>query len=426
MAGWLLLPVAAYPADVISPDGFTMEVIGITLPGRLFPTKALVVAITVFACLAVKAPALFARLRWTLPDVALGLFCLSPLLAVAAGKVTVEQGLFQTAYLSGVWGCTWLTGRLALADEQGRRGLVTAIMASGACLLLPAILEGLRPAWLYAAVYGPHPFVLSGVTRYFGYRPLAFFEDGNQYGMWISMAALVCLHAVVVREKRSGGHIALAALVTAAAIASQSVGAILLLATGCCLMLVPTRARRAIIVATALLTVLGGTAYLSGRVPIRDWALHTSSGQAVSAMLRASSRGSLGWRVQRDQKALRLIYQAPLAGHGRWDWWRPAGSHPWGLPLLIAGQFGLLALAFATLALLAAPLRDIWRGSKSVLPILIVLAAMDSWLNSAIYLPAILAAAAIAAPLRRRSADRGRARQAEGVPPSEQWETAGG
>jgi hypothetical protein len=94
-----------------------------------------------------------------------------------------------------------------------------------------------------------------------------------------------------------------------------------------------------------------------------------------------------------------------VAGHGVWDWWRPVGTHPWGLPLLIAGQFGLLALAFATFALLAAPLRDIWRGSASILPVLVVLAALDSWLNSTAYIPAILAAAAIAVPIRKSSGD---------------------
>jgi hypothetical protein len=407
MLGWLLLPVAAYPPDVIVAEGLTMEVIGITLPSRLLLTKALVVAMTVFVCLVAKAPGLFARFRVSKPDVALGLFCLSPLLASAAGKVPLEQGLVQVAYLTGVWGCTWMTGRVALSDPDGRRGLTVAIMVSGICLVLPAILEGIRPAWIYEAIYGPHPFASDGVSRYLGFRPLALFEHGNQYGMWISIAALVSVHGIVVKRMRSTAHIVLAALLTACAVASQSIGAILLLAGGCYFMIISLRIRRAVMAAAALLAVTGGAAYLSGKVPLRSWALETPSGQAIHKLLYLTGRGSLGWRVQRDQQALKIIHEAPLTGHGVWDWWRPVGAHPWGLPQLIAGQFGLLALAFAAFALLAAPLRDIWRGSRSVLPVIVVLAVMDSFLNSGAYIPAILASAAIVVPMKKRSTGLG-------------------
>lgn len=410
--GWLLLPVAVYPGDTTLPGRFAMDIIGTSLPSRLFLTKTLVVAVTVFVCLAVRAPGLFARFKVTVPDLALGLFCLSPLLAGLVGRVPVEQGLAQVAYLTGVWGCTWMTARLALGDQEGRRGLATAAVLSGMVLMIPAIVEAVRPAWIYAAVYGPHPFVHAGVGRYLGFRPLAFFEDGNQYGIWISLAALAGMHRVLVGRRRSAGDIGIATLLAACAVASQSVGAILLLVAGSLWMLVSLRARRGLLVAAALLAAIGGTAYLSGKVPLRSWALETPAGQAVNGMLRAAGRGSLGWRIQRDQKALGLIHSAPLTGYGTWDWWRPAGAHPWGLPLLIAGQFGLLSLVLVAIALLTAALRDIWRGSNSVLPILIVCAMIDAWLNSAIYLPAILISAAIVRPMRRPAVDTGHSREA--------------
>jgi hypothetical protein len=426
LLGWLLLPVAVYPADTVAGDGLTMEVIGIALPSRLLVNKAIIVATTVFLCLAVKAPGLFARFRPALPDAALGLFCLSPLLASAAGRISIDQGLLQVAYLTALWGCTWMTGRLALADAEGRRALATAIIAGGLCLVIPAILEGVRPAWLYAAIYGPHPFQFSGVSRYFGYRPMAFFEDGNQYGIWICMAALVCVHGVLVKRLRSPGDIAVAALLSACALASQSIGAILLLAGGCCYMLVSANVRRVALGAAALIAVVGGAGYLSGKVPLRSWAFETASGQAINKVLHLAGRGSLGWRVQRDQQALKMIHQAPLTGHGTWDWWRPVGAHPWGLPQLVAGQFGLLALALAAFALLAAPLRDIWRGSTSVLPLLVLLAMIDSLLNSSAYILAILAAAAIAVPIRRRGAGDAEKRAQPGGAAPEAWGPANG
>ena len=401
MLGWLLLPVAVYPSGEILGEGLTMEIIGIALPSRLLLTKALVVATTVFLCLAIRAPGLFGQLRLALADVALGLFCLTPLLAAVAGKIPVSQGFIQAAYLAGVWGCTWLTGRLVLSDPDGQRDLARAIVASGLFLLVPAVLESMRPAWLYVAFYGPHAFAFDGVSRYVGFRPLAFFEHGNQYGMWISMAALVAVHGVLCRHARSKGHVAVAVALTVCAIASQSVGAILLAIGGGLFLHVPLRLQRAAIMATGLLVMTAGTAYLSGKVPLRSWALETPSGQLVTRALHATGRGSLGWRVQRDQKALQLIGQAPLVGYGTWDWWRPVESHPWGLPLLIAGQFGVLALVLAALALLLAPLRDIWRGSGSVLPIVVITAMLDAWLNSTIYMTAILASAALAVPIAR-------------------------
>lgn len=376
-------------------------------------TKAIVVALTVFVCLVVRAPMRFARFRATLLDFALSLFCLSPLLASFAGKISIQQGLIQSAYLASVWGCTWITARVALAEDDGRRYLATAIAWSGVVLLIAAILEAVHPAWIYVAVYGPHPFVSTGVSRYIGFRPLAFFEDGNQYGIWISMAAIAGAHRVVVGRKRSAVDLGIAALLIVSAVASQSMGAILLFFAASFWMALTVRARRALLIAAALLTAVGGTAYLSGKVPLRSWVVETRTGQMVNAVLRASGRGSLGWRVQRDQKALGLIHSAPLTGYGTWDWWRPVGAHPWGLPLLIAGQFGLLSLGLAAIALLTAALRDIWRGSSSLLPIVIVCAMVDAWLNSAIYLPAILVAGAIALPMRRPRGHLGTSREGE-------------
>jgi len=100
-----------------------------------------------------------------------------------------------------------------------------------------------------------------------------------------------------------------------------------------------------------------------------------------------------------------MIYRVPLTGYGTWDWWRPLKSHPWGLPLLLAGQFGFLSLVLVTIALFAGAIREIWLGSHSILPVVVILAAIDAWLNSCIYFPAMLAAAAMADPFWSRPPD---------------------
>ncbi len=396
--GWLALPVADYPATTITAGSFTVDVIGTALPSNLLVTKALVVPLVVFACLALTAPHLFRGFRFKAIDAAMAAFCLSPLLAYAAGKVPIASALAQAGYLAGVWGGTWMTGRLILRSQPGRRGLITAIAASGLVLVPAAILEGLHSPWFYSAAYGTHPFEFNGAARYFGFRPLAFFENGNQYGIWIAMAALAAVFRALRSRPQSWIDVAIAGLLVVCAIASQSVGAIILLVLGSGWLLASARIRRIAIIASGLLVAIGGTAYLSGKVPLRSWALSTPAGQTTAAVLRATGRESLGWRVQRDQTSLPMIYRAPLTGYGTWDWWRPLKSHPWGLPLLLAGQFGLLSLALVTIALLAGAIREMWQGSRSILPVVVILAATDAWLNSFVYFPAILAAAAMADP----------------------------
>jgi hypothetical protein len=194
-------------------------------------------------------------------------------------------------------------------------------------------------------------------------------------------------------------------LLTFCAIASQSIGAILLAALGVVWLLMSDRVRRVTLISGALLFVAGGAFYLSGKQTVEHIAYRTSVGQAALSVLKASQRGSLSWRVHRDVEALGLIGSTAFTGHGHWDWWRPLRSHPWGLPLLLAGQYGFLSLALLAIALMSGALRALWRGSGAVLPVIILLSAIDAQLNSFLYFNAILAAAAIATrhPTVRRS-----------------------
>jgi hypothetical protein len=57
----------------------------------------------------------------------------------------------------------------------------------------------------------------------------------------------------------------------------------------------------------------------------------------------------------------------------------------------------------AAIALLAGALREMWQGSRSVLPLVVVLSMIDACLNSFVYFPALLAAAAMADPFWRKA-----------------------
>jgi hypothetical protein len=422
--GWLFLPVEVYPATAITPANFTVDVIGTILPGEVLVTKALIVPLAVLFGLVVAMPQSLLRFRPGAVDVAMGLFCLSPALPWAAGKVTAASAIAQIGYLAGTWGGTWIIGRALLGGRHGRRALIDTMIVSGIALLPIALLEGVHRPWLYGAVFGPHPFQLEGAARYFGFRPLGFFEHGTQYGIWIAVAALAAIFRWLTRAPRSAADLAVAAVLALAAIASQSFGAVILLCLGCVWLAMPSGARRFAVIAAGLLLAIGGIVYLSGRLPLEDWAFHTAIGRKTWQALRFIDRASFVYRVHHDQMALPLIFHEPLTGYGVWDWWRPLKSHPWGLPLLIAGQYGVPAAILLAAVLLGGAVRRLYRGRSGIVSLIVVIAAIDAWLNSYIYFPAILACAAVAVPLR--GPERDARRQGNGEEQKEQEEEGAG
>ena len=98
--GWIFLPVADYPARLTASANFTDDIIGTALPSSLLVTKALICPVVVLACLALKAPHLFRTFRPAKLDAAIAAFCLSPLIAWAAGRIPGASGLVQAGYLA--------------------------------------------------------------------------------------------------------------------------------------------------------------------------------------------------------------------------------------------------------------------------------------------------------------------------------------
>jgi hypothetical protein len=290
-------------------------------------------------------------------------------------------------------------------------------LAALACLPF-ALVEGPFGPWLYGAVYEPHPFRFDGDVRYLGFRPIGFFEHGNQYGLWVCLGALAALWWAVNAGAAARLARTVAAGVVAMGLAAQSLGAVLLLAGGAALLGACGRLRPRTMVAAASLVLIGsGAVYLSGVVPVTHIGKDTVFGRQVVEGLRVVGRGSFAWRVAQDQKFLAAAAARPLVGTGAWDSWRVHGIRPWGVSILLVLQFGMIGLALAAAALLApalrvgwrAPLRSGWRPQSLdlLLATLVVLAAIDALLNSFVYFPAMMLAGALAAsPPRARTPDR--------------------
>ncbi len=404
IGGWLLLPPAAY-GPLPPPGSFTFTIVGSGLPSVQLVTKQWTApAIALFASL------LFDRARWRSLswhwwDLPIAGFCLWPLLQVLFVGGASPAPPIASLYLLGAWGLPWLSGKLYLRGRDDARAFA-AMLAGFTLSLLPlAAIEGVSRFRIHTLVYGTNPFAHDGIERYVGFRPQLFFEHGNQYGLWIAAAALAAAWRwrEEAREGAAARWAAAAGLLALAALASQSAGAIILLMAGLALLFVPrliSALRLALPVAFAAAIVVGAL-HVSGAVPLRSLAFDTAPGRVIVGALRASGRGSASWRVGQDLKTLPLLRADVVLGTGRWDWFRPAATRPWGLPFLVLGAYGLVGLGFLCAALGGALLR-LAAAARLGSPdapgarlafLLLLLFALDALFNSFLLYPAIAAAA---------------------------------
>lgn len=403
IGGWLLLPPAAY-VTANDPSIFPYWIIGSALPSDILITKAWVAP-----AIAILGSLIFDRERWSLlryhwTDIAILAFCLWPIGQSLFVEQASPSGLLSSIYLFGAWGLPWLIGRLYLRDREDAKAF-TAVLAIATLMMLPLmVVEGASTFRIHTALFGENPFVLDGNERYIGFRPQLLFENGNQYGIWCAGATIAAFWRS--SETESGGRTrwrAMSFTLLAVTIAAQSVGAILLMFGGLAMLSISNvfRVAHSLGAGAVAIGLLLGSLHISGVVPLRSIAEQTAIGKAAVNGIRATGRGSFVWRVGQDIKALPLIKENAVMGRGRWNWFMAADSRPWGFPLLVLGQFGLIGFFFLAAALLGAlyvHLGNAVRGSalSRLSTVMILIFGFDALLNSFLFYPAILAAAALA------------------------------
>ena len=406
-AGWLILPVGNFPAGSTGTV-FPYWITGVAVPSDMLLTKLWwppFVALVGAWCVDRQT-----LMRWRpgWADVPMAMWCLWPLVQWPLVENPDPQPWIASLYLSAAWGVPWLLGRLYFCGNDGGRRLIASLVAGMAVIVPIALVEGVVGPKFYEWFYGLHPFRFDGVQRYVGFRPLGFFEDGNQYGIWVAAAALaaVWLWKTSADPRWRGPLLAAAVLSFAIALLSQSLGAIVLLGAGLTLLLTINRSLMRLAFGLFLLLIaFGGVVYLSGRVPLRALAEKTAVGRHVVETMRSSGRGSFIWRIARDQTALPLIGEHPVVGTARWDWWRKNNERPWGLAFLILGQFGLIGLVLAFGAILTPALRALaiprpsgalTMSSATPLAVIVLITSADAFFNSFLFYPVILFAGALA------------------------------
>ena len=413
-AGWLILPVGNFPAgsaDAIFPYWIT----GTALPSNMLLTKMWWPPVVALAGALWMDRETIASWRPGWLDVPMALWCLWPIGQWPFVATPEPQPLIASFYLAASWGAPWLLGRIYFGGYDGGKQLIIAITAGLAVIAPIALVESALGPRFYGWFYGPHPFRFDGQKRYIGFRPLAFFEHGNQYGIWLAVIALAAfwLWRSAPKPRIRRWFAALAVISLTIALMSQSVGAVLLLFAGLAILFTTGRPlTRWILPLILLVMTLGVATYLSGKVPLRAIAENTAIGRGIVNLARSSGRGSFTWRIARDQNAMPLIRAHPVLGTAQWDWWRRNDERPWDLPLLIMGQFGLIGFVLAFGCLITPVLyavahqwrADVWRLDVGTpLSIIVVMAIADSLSNSFFFYPAILAAGALG-PTGRRSA----------------------
>jgi hypothetical protein len=298
-------------------------------------------------------------------------------------------------------GGPWLLGRIYFSGFEGYRLFIVALTASLVIILPIALIEGVWGPKVYGWLYELHPFRFDGIERYVGFRPLGFFEDGNQYGIWGAATALAALWLPFFpdRNQTRPWLFAVPPVAVLVALASQSVGAILLLFAGIAISATLWKGgSRWVLGLAVLLLVIGGAAYLSGKLPLRSLAENTSIGRHIVDLVRGLGRGSFTWRIARDQAGLAVLNEQVVLGTGHWDWWRESGQRPWSLVLLIIGQFGIVGFLLAFGAFGVACLRAVLNHESTTAPAvaIVCMAVGDALLNSFFFYPAILAAGGLA------------------------------
>ena len=354
--GLMFLPPLPY-GEVASDATFDWRVIGNALPAGGAAGSALVAAFAALLVAAVRDGREIVRWRPGLIDLPMALFCLWPVAQERLlGTPSAPSGGAAAAWLALVWGVPWILGRVYLTRPEGRSIFVVMFVAAALVLVPFAYLETILDWRVHEALLGPHPFAHDGAARYLGNRPLLLFENGNQYGLYICMAALFAMVGALdqPRHARQPWIIVAAAVLGISALASQSVGAIVLTGAAGLAILLARRFGRArwFLAACGAVAVLLLAGYSTGQVPVRQIAEETGIAGPAKALFELTGRRSLAWRANQNDKTADLLAEHLPLGSGQWDWFAPAQTRPWGLWSLLAGQYGLVPLAALAMAVL--------------------------------------------------------------------------
>ncbi len=417
IGGLLLLPPLDYRHAMPNGVTYTPWIMGVLIPTpHQWINKAWMAPLAAVLIAALCQPARLRAFRPCWYDWTLLAFCLWPLGQGVLGIADHSPGILaMIAQLLGSWGLPWLVARLWWNDRAGRLALIDALIVL-TCITLPiSAFEGVSPVRVHELLYGVHPYATDGTPRYIGYRPIGFFEHGNQYGIWICLAAVAAWWRARTAARGDARAIRwiVAIVLIGAALAAQSVGAIgMMLLAALWIDIAPAFDRHRAIARTLWLG--GGAAglvcaaiLLSPPMIGRTFSLAVE----IAGTLTDVGRGSLPWRAARALDIVPQLMDSIVLGRGRYDWYMPV-FRPWDLLLMMLGVVGITGMTLFFASAAGALTRRRWmpparRDSTRMLLTALVLGAFgDALLNTFVFLPALAMLGAVAP-----SAGEGRVRR---------------
>ena len=240
--GWLFAPVGVFPAGSAQAE-HPYWILGSALPSDMVWQKAWAVPLAVLAGAMAFDRTWLPAWRPSWFDAPVVFWCSWPLLQWLWLPDAQPAPLLSSLHLLGTWGFSWLIGRIYCSGPDGQLALARALALAGAACLPFALLEGLAGLQTYPWFFELHPFRNDGVLRRVGWRPVAFFENGNQYGLWVSLCALVAVALAWQRGRSSRNWRAVGWAAASIALAAQSTGGILLVVLGGILLAMSSRLR---------------------------------------------------------------------------------------------------------------------------------------------------------------------------------------
>jgi hypothetical protein len=401
IGGWAILPAANYTYD---PRPFPYWILGTSLESDYLITKATILGLTGILGVFFFDRGSFKRFRLTVWDLAMGMWLIAPLLSAIANPDARIEGLEGEAYQLLAWGSPYLIGRLYFTNAESLRLVAKAFVIGGLAYAPLCIFEIVAGPRLYVWLYGYLPFQMNGATRFIGYRPVVFLENGNQLGIWMATSTLIALW--LWRRKTAsailGMPIAMVAiLLFAVTLFCQSTGAIILLLALIPFVFVDPRHLSRTFGVALVLGILAFAGFrIANIVSVHELVKENDTARAANTFMNKIGKQSLGWRLTEDERHIETALAEPILGYGQWDWWHEGIERPWSLWLLVFGLYGSVGLISMEAMLLIPVVRAIWvplarsdigyTNMRHTLSAAVLISAIDSLLNSSFILPLML------------------------------------
>lgn len=174
IGGWLFLPMIEF-----------------TIPGLPDYTKNVAIALGLLIGGYISGNRQSADFCWTVYDLPLIFWCLSPVFTSLSNGLGVYDGLSGLLEHFVVWACPYLAGRIYFNSENKIRELCIGMLIGGVLYLFLCLYEIRMSPQLSNIFYGffPHSFLQH--IRYGGFRPIVFLQHGLMVSLWMAITTIV-------------------------------------------------------------------------------------------------------------------------------------------------------------------------------------------------------------------------------------------